>query len=369
MSTPCQLQALEEEDLLQALLSPVMLTTPLPAPPLLSPRAATPLPPSLGSTNTTAQHLELPYPDIPNKPFRCPLCDVSFKVYTSFTRHLHQRHEGMLNLTFRCVVCSVTFPSKRSVSIHFGRSHSEARESLHAREGEVLQSPHACCYCGEPCPSKRSLGQHIRNQHAAEASRDRARDAANQITREWTPAEHALFMDGLERYGPSNNRDIARLVGTKTIRQVSSHKTVFLRNNPNWTTHHPFPPPGDSVPLAPPPPDGVPVPARYRSILGSRAARENAPALPAPAPLLDCHPRPARRLHTAAARMLARSGEESAGTPSPPHTPPPSQMELFGPLFDLESSADPSPSPPPVHLGSPPMSPQCRISWTEWTLC
>ena len=116
-----------------------------------------------------------------------------------------------------------------------------------APEGE---GSHVCQYCREPMPSKRSLGQHIQNQHAAEAGKDRAdREAereANPASMEWTPAEHALFMDGLERFGPSNNRDIAKLVRSKNIRQVSSHKANFLRKNPDWTTHHP---PPDPMPL------------------------------------------------------------------------------------------------------------------------
>ena len=357
--------------------SPVMLTTPLPPMVLVAPTtvasprsSATPTPPSpppmVAAPLPTTHLVELPYPDPLGKPFRCPLCAVSFKVYTSFTRHLQQRHDGLVSLSFQCDQCSAVYPSKRSVSIHYAKAHVGARDAARHSRPEGGAQPregggHVCGYCGDHMPSKRSLGQHIRNRHAAEASRDRARLADNPAAREWTPAEHARFMDGLERYGTSNNRDIAGMVGTKTAKQVSSHKVNFLRNNPLWTTHHPFPPPRSVSPsdpqLDPPPPGGVSVPSRYRSLLRRSSTTEG--STPPSAAY------PPRRLTTAAARMRARPADFSPepASPSSPGAEPLSQLDLFGHITDVESeggSPGRSPSPPQLRPSSPAMSPQHR---------
>ena len=214
---------------------------------------ATPLPLSSsalsqGSTSST-HHLELPYPEVPGQPFRCPVCSVCYKMYTSFTRHLLQQHEGLVTLSFMCTHCTYTSSSKRSVSVHHSKTHHSERAANQpgpstsglSASAASESSIHQCSYCSEVLPSRRSLGQHIRNQHAAEASRDRAEAAANTTSRLWTPAEHALFLDALERLGPSSNPDIARAVGTKSTKQVANHKRIFLRNNPNWMSHHPPP--------------------------------------------------------------------------------------------------------------------------------
>ena len=193
-----------------------------------------PTPPPLASPVHT---LELPYPEDATHPFRCPVCNTSYKVYTSFTRHLQTRHEGMVALSFRCVRCATVYASKRSASTHHSRAHrGEALTSsaapLPPAPATSTSSSFTCSYCSQSYPSRRSLGQHIRNSHPAEASRDRARAAAEAPRPDWSPAEHSLFLDAMERFGPASNVPIARAVGTRSVKQVANHKRTFLRNNP-----------------------------------------------------------------------------------------------------------------------------------------
>ena len=83
-------------------------------------------------------------------------------------------------------------------------------------------------------PSSKSRGQHIRNQHAAEASEERDTQSRQQCPRFWSPQEHSLFLDALAKYGTSSNFTIAKYIGTKTAKQVGTHKRIFLRDNPTW---------------------------------------------------------------------------------------------------------------------------------------
>lgn len=43
-----------------------------------------------------------------------------------------------------------------------------------------------------------------------------------------------LFLCALKEHDPSSNVVIAESVGSKSAKQVSMHKRIFLRNNPNW---------------------------------------------------------------------------------------------------------------------------------------
>nr|KYP60161.1 Myb-like protein J [Cajanus cajan] len=48
----------------------------------------------------------------------------------------------------------------------------------------------------------------------------------------WTDDEHRLFLDGLEKYGKGNWKEISRYIVTKSKSQVSSHaQKYFLRKN------------------------------------------------------------------------------------------------------------------------------------------
>mmetsp|Transcript_23941 Transcript_23941/g.50809 ORF Transcript_23941/g.50809 Transcript_23941/m.50809 type:complete len:281 (-) Transcript_23941:675-1517(-) len=63
--------------------------------------------------------------------------------------------------------------------------------------------------------------------------RDRHRqedDTAKQQPRYWTPEEHRLFMEAVQRYGWKDVKSIAQAVGTRTPTQVRTHaQKLFLR--------------------------------------------------------------------------------------------------------------------------------------------
>ncbi len=185
---------------------------------------------------SSPHELEFPYPEVAGQLFRCPVCSLSYKMFTSFTRHVAKKHPREVSFSFKCTQCDQPYRTKRSVSIHFAKAHLE----LSGHPSALTDSPAsaeelACEYCEERLPYKRSLGQHIRNQHAAEASHDSDLEAASHISRLWTDAEHALFLDAMEKHGPSSNVVIARYINSKTAKQVSMHKRIFLRDHPRTT--------------------------------------------------------------------------------------------------------------------------------------
>ena len=252
--------------------------------------------------------------------------------------------------------------------MHFAKAHPGHKKST----PEPTTSPEegfSCMYCSQVLPSHRSRGQHIRNQHAAEASRDRAREAALQVPREWAPSEHALFVDALERHGPSSNTVLAEAVGTKSAKQVGVHKRIFLRDNPNWIAHHPPPPTRPAT----------------RRRLPETPKKAPHPPSPPPGPLPA--PRPGRRPRTTRGATPARADRQEAAPPTPdagdshaareaPPTPdppglsdpddpplppssrqttPPSQRDLFSP-----EPGSTAPPPPPLPLSPPQGSPPSR---------
>ena len=162
--------------------------------------------------------------------FTCPVCDVNYSIYPSWTRHLTTHPDASITTSFRCSDCDCEFASRRSVSIHHSKSHGAA-----APVDRTLNSgDYQCEFCENHYPSKRSLSQHIHNQHAAAASEQRDLQASQATSRLWTPSEHSLFLDALQKHGPSSNVPIARVIGTKSAKQVGVHKRIFLRDHPDW---------------------------------------------------------------------------------------------------------------------------------------
>lgn len=54
--------------------------------------------------------------------------------------------------------------------------------------------------------------------------------------RYWTPEEHRLFMDAVQRYGWKDVKSIAQHVGTRTPTQVRTHaQKLFLRQQKEQT--------------------------------------------------------------------------------------------------------------------------------------
>ena len=130
------------------------------------------------------------------------------------------------------------FDSKRSIANHYTRIHGKT--TTPPRNSQEAGS-FSCDYCNKLYPSKRSLAQHIRNQHAEEASDQRATQAAKWEARYWTERDHQLFLEALARYGPASNIQLAKHIGTKTSKQVGTHKRIFLRDHPDWIKNCPPP--------------------------------------------------------------------------------------------------------------------------------
>jgi len=65
---------------------------------------------------------------------------------------------------------------------------------------------------------------------AAERDRQRTDDDASKQPRYWTPDEHRLFMEAVQRFGWKDVKSIAQHVGTRTPTQVRTHaQKLFLR--------------------------------------------------------------------------------------------------------------------------------------------
>ena len=65
---------------------------------------------------------------------------------------------------------------------------------------------------------------------AAERDRQRTDDDSSKQPRYWTPDEHRLFMEAVQRYGWKDVKAIAQHVGTRTPTQVRTHaQKLFLR--------------------------------------------------------------------------------------------------------------------------------------------
>mmetsp|Transcript_5383 Transcript_5383/g.11729 ORF Transcript_5383/g.11729 Transcript_5383/m.11729 type:complete len:175 (+) Transcript_5383:260-784(+) len=65
---------------------------------------------------------------------------------------------------------------------------------------------------------------------AVERERQRSEDDSQKQPRYWTPEEHRLFMEAVQRYGWKDVKSIAQHVGTRTPTQVRTHaQKLFLR--------------------------------------------------------------------------------------------------------------------------------------------
>lgn len=65
---------------------------------------------------------------------------------------------------------------------------------------------------------------------AAERDRQRTDDDSSKQPRYWTPDEHRMFMEAVQRYGWKDVKSIAQHVGTRTPTQVRTHaQKLFLR--------------------------------------------------------------------------------------------------------------------------------------------
>ena len=188
--------------------------------------------------------------------FTCPICNTSFSVYYSWTRHLTFKHpDAKVDLTFRCGECERAFDYRRSVSNHHSKIHGRATQPDRGDEAGRL----ICEFCSEHFPNKRSLGQHIRNQHMAEASRKRAAEWQARESTLWTTEEHQLFINALQELGPDSNVAIARRIPTKSAKQVGVHKRTYLRDHPEMRGTPTSPTPLTSLSITDTPPSSAPL--------------------------------------------------------------------------------------------------------------
>mmetsp|Transcript_2341 Transcript_2341/g.4860 ORF Transcript_2341/g.4860 Transcript_2341/m.4860 type:complete len:257 (-) Transcript_2341:916-1686(-) len=71
---------------------------------------------------------------------------------------------------------------------------------------------------------------------AVERERQRSEDDSQKQPRYWTPEEHRLFMEAVQRYGWKDVKSIAQHVGTRTPTQVRTHaQKLFLRQQKEQT--------------------------------------------------------------------------------------------------------------------------------------
>ena len=161
--------------------------------------------------------------------FTCPVCSSNYSIFSSWTRHLKSHTTARVDCKFKCSTCDKEYDSRRAVSSHHGKSHGAAQISRMSNSGE-----YHCEFCHQYYPSIKSRSQHIRNQHAAKARKQRASQASQQPSRQWSTQEHNMFLDALKKHGPSSNVVLAKAIGSKTAKQVSMHKRIFFRDHPGW---------------------------------------------------------------------------------------------------------------------------------------
>jgi len=71
---------------------------------------------------------------------------------------------------------------------------------------------------------------------SVERERQRSDDDGAKQPRYWTPEEHRLFMEAVQRYGWKDVKSIAQAVGTRTPTQVRTHaQKLFLRQQKEST--------------------------------------------------------------------------------------------------------------------------------------
>ena len=82
-----------------------------------------------------------------DKPYKCDICDMKFRLNSTCRRHWQRMHSG--TKPHKCSICSKAFATKNDVTKHM-RSHTGER-------------PYVCSYsqCGKCYTCKSSLKQHL----------------------------------------------------------------------------------------------------------------------------------------------------------------------------------------------------------------
>ena len=190
------------------------------------------------SENTPAEtwtlHFRIGYPSLST--FKCPVCDVNYTTLASLRRHVKTKHERYtLSESFACDECDEVFDIIKKIKAHRTSTHG-AIAPPPAPNGAFL-----CSFCPLHFFTKVSLGQHLRGSHMEQASQARAEAAAAAAVGKrklWDPVEVEAFMSALLSVGPSSNIAIAKIVGTKTSKQVGIFKHKFFLKHPTWIADH-----------------------------------------------------------------------------------------------------------------------------------
>ena len=85
--------------------------------------------------------------------FSLPLCNMSYHIYGSLTRHVRDRHKGERVIwSFACSECGAQFDTKREVGVHYTRMHPGVSAETEERKGY-----HICEYRSKVFESSRGL--------------------------------------------------------------------------------------------------------------------------------------------------------------------------------------------------------------------
>jgi len=179
--------------------------------------------------------------------FSCPLCETSFNIFSSLTRHLKLKHPK-LNTTIlhRCWECGEQFQNRKELGTHSKRSHDNPPALQPKRLGE-----YPCSFCDESFASERSRSGHERSQHPILVSKKLAIEAAKDGRKAAPRPDAALsqasqpvpwpveLTNSLIRamfvVGTASNAALVKEMGTsKTPHQVGSTKCRILRKYPDW---------------------------------------------------------------------------------------------------------------------------------------
>ena len=109
--------------------------------------------------------------------FTCPDCRLTYPTHHSLVRHVGVSHKRLkLSITFQCALCEYTNEKLRSTSLHFRHTHGAAIPPTAVVGSNAKEYP----FCPRTFPSAHSCSTHIQGMHMAQASAQRAKEAAER---------------------------------------------------------------------------------------------------------------------------------------------------------------------------------------------
>ena len=186
--------------------------------------------------------------------FYCPICDCSYNVYSSITRHITLKHETDIEYLYKCCDCEITFESRKELGRHASDNHRMVEE----RPPPSRKGAFHCSFCEESFATQRGQAQHKRNRHPIRLSKYLA-NLASQPDDEEEQAEASVVNESSKTSQPasqpthwpihltnspiremfnigcSSDITLAKAVGTeKTAHQVGKVKRRILSQYPDW---------------------------------------------------------------------------------------------------------------------------------------